>query len=284
MTGETGVARHILLGDLREIAGDLRRSRGLLHELARRDIRVRYKQAVLGIAWALLVPLTVALSGTLVRLLVATATGRSLDHLALAGIAIKSLGWAFFAGAIGLGATSVTANFALVTKVYFPREVLPMAAVVTQAADAAIGAFVLLVALPLLGVQISLALLWVPVLVVLLVCLTVGLVLLLSCANVFFRDVRHLVQLMLTFGIFFTPVFFDAGMFGERGARLLMLNPLAPILEGLRLVIVERHDLLRDAATWHPWYLAYAAICAVAALVGGALTFHRAQRRFAEHV
>jgi ABC-type polysaccharide/polyol phosphate export permease len=122
------------------------------------------------------------------------------------------------------------------------------------------------------------------VLALLLVLLTVGVVLLLSCANVFFRDVRHLVQLLLTFGIFFTPVFFDAGMFGPRGARLLMLNPLAPILEGMRLVVTQRHDLRRAVDGWHPWHLAYAAVCAVAMLAVGALTFHRAQRRFAEHV
>jgi ABC-type polysaccharide/polyol phosphate export permease len=231
-----------------------------------------------------LTPLTIVLSGTLVRVAVALASGRSFDSPALAGLATKSLCWAFFAGAIGLGAASVTASLALVTKIYFPREVLPLAAVATQAVDAAVGALVLVVALPLLGVRPSPALAWLPVLALLLGCLTVGLVLLLSCANVFFRDARHLVQLLLNVGVFLTPVFFDAAMFGPRGARLLMLNPLAPLLEGMRLVVVQRHDLLQAAAGWSPWYLAYAAVWAVGALVVGAVVFHRAERLFAEYV
>jgi ABC-type polysaccharide/polyol phosphate export permease len=138
--------------------------------------------------------------------------------------------------------------------------------VATQAVDAAVGALVLVVALPLLGVRPSPALAWLPVLALLLGCLTVGLVLLLSCANVFFRDARHLVQLLLNVGVFLTPVFFDAAMFGPRGARLLMLN------------------LLQAAAGWSPWYLAYAAVWAVGALVVGAVVFHRAERLFAEYV
>jgi ABC-type polysaccharide/polyol phosphate export permease len=263
----------------------------LVIELARRDIRVRYKQAIMGFAWAVLTPSAVVLSGSIVRLVLASASGHSLDGTGLAGIAIKSLGWAFFAGAIGLAASSITASLPLVTKVYFPREVLPLAAVLTQAVDAAVALLVLLVALASLGVRPSLTLFWVPPLALILVLLVVGAALLLSCANVFFRDARHLVQLLLSFGIFFTPVFFDADMFGARGARLIMLNPLAPILEGMRLAVVQRHNLLEPLITpasgalaWSPWYLGYAAVWAIGGFALSAVVFHRSERLFAEYV
>ena len=101
--------------------------------------------------------------------------------------------------------------------------------------------------------------------------LTAGLALLVSCANLFFRDVKYVVQVLLTFGIFFTPVFFEPEMFGALGARVMMLNPLAPIMEGLRLSVVLDHNLLdalvvqgRHGAVlaWIAWYLAYSAAAA----------------------
>jgi ABC-type polysaccharide/polyol phosphate export permease len=140
--------------------------------------------------------------------------------------------------------------------------------------------------------KISPASLWVPVLAVLLFVLTVAAGLLLSCANLFFRDVKYLVQVLLTFGIFFTPVFFEPAMLGPVGAKLIMLNPLGPILEGLRLAVVENHNLMipqviREAGgeilTWTPWYLAYSAGWALFGLVASSLLFHRMEFLFAEY-
>src|SRR6185437_15108269 len=130
-----------------------------------------------------------------------------------------------------------------VTKVYFPRATLPLGATLGQLFDAGIGSGVLLIVLPFLGVRPSMALLWIPVLAATLVLLTVAASLFLSCANLFFRDVKYIVQLYLIFGIFFTPVFFEPFAMGARVGRIIMLNPLSVILEGLRLAIVERHDL-----------------------------------------
>jgi len=119
------------------------------------------------------------------------------------------------------------------------------------------------------------------------------LALFLSCANLFYRDVKYVVQVLLTFGIFFTPVFFEPEMFGPLGARLMMLNPLAPIMEGLRLSVVLGHNLVdtlvvpgRHGAVvaWSPWYLVYAAALAVLVFVSGLLVFHRAESKFAEYV
>jgi ABC-type polysaccharide/polyol phosphate export permease len=281
--------RRSVLADLREIGADLIRFRELLLQVTLRDVRIRYKQAVMGIGWAVVMPLVVVLSGCVVTLAFAHIGGWTPGGAVLAAIAVKSLGWAFFVGALGFGTASITGNIALVTKVYFPREILPVASVLTQLLDAAIGALVLCVALPLFGVGLSSAVLWVPVLVLLLVMLTTAATLLLSCANVFFRDAKHVVQVVLSFGIFFTPVFFTADALGPHGAWLIMLNPLAPVLEGMRLAIVHGHDLLHPLAhggvpVWQPWYLAYAAVAGVGGLLASALIFHRAEFVFAEWV
>jgi ABC-type polysaccharide/polyol phosphate export permease len=181
----------------------------------------------------------------------------------------------------------------LVTKIYFPREVLPLASTLAQAFDASVGIVTLFVAFALLDIHYGVAVLWAPALALVALLLTAGLALFLSCANLFYRDVKYVVQVLLTFGIFFTPVFFEPEMFGPLGARLMMLNPLAPIMEGLRLSVVLGHNLVdtlvvpgRHGAVvaWSPWYLVYAAALAVLVFVSGLLVFHRAESKFAEYV
>jgi ABC-type polysaccharide/polyol phosphate export permease len=265
--------------------------RDLLVQLAMRDIRIRYKQAVMGFAWAILMPLLIVLAGALVRIAVVTLSGGRLDATALGGVILRSFPWAFFSGALGFAVGSITGNLSLVTKIWFPRAILPIATVLANLFDFAIGAITLLLIMPFVGGTLSPALLWIVPLVLLLVTLTTGLAMLFACANLFFRDVKYLVQIALTFGIFFTPVFFDASTFGATGSAILMLNPLAPIFEGLRLAVVDGHDLLTPLTAtargatfvaWQPWYLLYSALWAVGTLVGGLSLFQRTQDRFAE--
>jgi len=207
----------------------------------------------------------------------------------IGGISVKALPWAFFVGAIGFANTSLVGNANLVGKIYFPREVLPLAAVLAQAFDTTIGAGVLLIVLPFLGAKLSLALLWVPVLAALLFLFTCALALFLSSANLFFRDVKYIVQTVLTFGIFFAPVFYESTMLGPKGAKLVMLNPLSPILEGLRLTVIEGHGLLATLQTadgilvWSPWLLVYSACWSLLGLLGASVLFHRLEFLFAEY-
>jgi len=291
--GQDVQARPRLLRDLVEIASDVWRSRDLLYQLARRDIRIRYKQAIMGLGWAVLMPLLIVLAGLLIRLAMATVSGSTLPKGVIAGIMVKSLPWAFFVGAIGTSVTSLTANMNLVSKVYFPREVLPLGTTLAQSFDSLIGATAITLVLAFLGVQPTLALGWVPILAVLLFLLTLAAALFLSCANLFFRDVKYIVQVLLTFGIFFTPVLYEPAMLPPAAAKLAMLNPLAPLIEGLRLVVTQGHSLLEPltqltkhgvAVVWEPWYLAYSAIWAIAGLVASAVLFHRLEFVFAEYV
>lgn len=284
------IRKRTILGDLRDIISELGHSRDLVQQLALRDIRIRYKQAVFGFAWALLLPAAVVLSGLAIRFAFAYAAKRPLELTEVGSMAVKSLPWAFFVGCLNTGTQSLIANKALVTKIYFPREVLPLSSVLAQTFDTLIGALLLAVVLPFLGVGLSVQLVWVPVLLVALWSLSFAAALFLGCVNLFFRDVKYLVQIFLSFGIFFTPVIFDAQMFGPKFSKVIMLNPVAPILEGLRLSIVNQHNLFQPLAApegfvyWHPYYLAYAGLWAFGGLLVSALIFHRTEQRFAELV
>jgi ABC-type polysaccharide/polyol phosphate export permease len=279
--------RRTILGDLRDIARELIESRELIHQLTLRDLRVRYKQAAFGFLWALLIPCAVALAGLAVRYAMAYMAHRTLNTDQIAGMAVKALPWGFFVGVINTGTPSLLANVALVTKIYFPREVLPLSTTLAQTVDSLIGASFIAVLVVILGVRPSLQLVWVPLLLVMLWVMAFALALFLSCANIFFRDVKYLVQVFLTFGIFVTPVILDAPMFGPKGCAIIMLNPVAPILEGLRLSIVQHHNLLdpfdpQGFPFWRAWYLLYSAAWAFGGLILSAAMFHRSERRFAE--
>jgi lipopolysaccharide transport system permease protein len=283
-----------ILEDLREIFGqELWPYRGLAYELMRRDLRVRYKQAAMGFGWAVLMPALIVISGALVRFAMAFVGGRDVAAPEIAGMAIKAVPWSFFVGALGFATSSLTGNPNLIAKIYFPREVLPLASTLAQGFDSSIGILTLLLICPLLGVDYGAAIVWAPLLVACMFFFTAGSALLASCANLFFRDVKYLVQVLLTFGIFFTPVFFEPEMFGPIGARLMMLNPLGPLLEGLRLCVVYNHNLLEplvamgrsgQVLVWSPWHLAYSAAWAAVIFLASLVLFHRAEAKFAEYV
>ena len=279
---------------LREAISDVFGYRGLLYQLALRDIKVRYKQAAMGFGWAIFLPAVIVLAGLVVRFAMAMLSGTELETRSIAWMAVKAVPWAFFMGAINFSVASLTGNLTLVTKVYFPREVLPLSAVLAQSWDSMIGTLAVFAVLPFMGVWPNFQWLWLLALVPLLIIFTAGVALFLSCANLFFRDVKYIVQVLLTFGIFFTPVFFEPAMFGEFGGRLMMLNPIAPLLEGFRLAIVEGHNLAfplmetvagseATLLAWSPWYLAYSGLWAVGGLVVATVMFHRLAFMFAEY-
>ena len=282
------------LHELGEIAHDFWSYRDLLYQITLRDIRIRYKQAVMGFGWAILMPALIVLAGLLIKVAMANFAGKPLQTSEVASLVVKALPWSFFVGAIGFSAASLLSNLSLVTKVYLPREVFPVAATIAQAFDTSISAALVAVALPFLGASLTWSILWVPVLAILLFLFTAALGLFLSCANLFFRDVKYIVQVLLTFGIFFTPVLFDATMVGPTGSLLIMLNPLSPFLEGLRLCVVQGHNLLEPLTqvgasgdtilAWTPWYLAYGVLWSLGGLLASSIVFHRLEFLFAEFI
>ena len=219
------------------IARDVARHRELLYILVWREITVKYKQSVMGVLWAILMPALIVTAGIVIRYAFASVAGRQLDATHVANVSVKAVPWAFVVSSLRFATQSLVTNRDLVTKIYLPREMFPIASVTSQLVDFAIASSLLVVVLALAHVRLSVELLWVPVLVLVLVLLCIGLALFLSAASLFFRDVKYLVEAVITFAIFFTPVFYDVTIFG-RWADVLMLNPVAPILEGLSAAVV----------------------------------------------
>jgi len=255
---------------------ELAARRDLLYMITWREIRIKYKQSVMGMLWAILMPAVIVAAGVVVRYGFSLMAGTSLAPADVASVGVRAVPWAFFVSSVRFATTSLIANTELVTKIYLPREIFPVAAMLSQLVDFGVASLVLLVILTALGVGVSVQLLWVPVLVVILVVLTTGLGILLSAASLFLRDVKYLVEVVLTFAIFFTPVFYDARMFG-RWAPALMLNPVAPILESFSNVVVTH--------TAPPlWWLGYSAIASLLTFVTALSVFHKFEPYFAESV
>lgn len=270
---------------IRTILRDLWTSRELFLQLTQRDLKLRYRQAIMGFAWALFLPVLTITAGLILRKAIVGAGGG--EPPSLGGIAIKSWAWAFFAGAMNFATISLLTNASLVTKIYFPREVLPLASIVAQGVDSLIGLATLLLVGNWMGFHWSIQLLWVPVLLITLLLMTTGLAFLFACANLFFRDVKYILQVLLTFGIFYTPVLLEPASFGKYG-KYMMLNPLSPILEGLRLTLVERASLLdtiyiKGFLVWSPWMLAYSVGVGIFATLIGMVAFRRSAAYFAEY-
>ena len=261
---------------MRDALRELFRSRELLYMITWREIRIRYKQSVMGLLWAILMPIIITSAGVLVRIVASKVSGHPITLADISGIAVKALPWAFFVSALKFGTISLTANSSLVTKIKFPRLVFPLSSVMTSLFDMAIAIPVLLLLLPFAGVRLSITLLWVPALLLTLVLFTAGLCVLISAANLFFRDVKYLVEVVLTFAIFFTPVLYSASVAGKY-RWVLMLNPIASVLDGLdaTIVRVQRPDLA---------WLAYSAGVGALLFWGGIVFFRRLEPRFAESI
>jgi homopolymeric O-antigen transport system permease protein len=250
--------------------------RDLLYMLAWREIKLKYKQSVMGMLWAVLMPAVIVCAGLIVRYAFATLSGKPLAVSDLTSVAVKAAPWAFFVSALRFGTNSLTSNVSLVTKIYLPRLIFPLAAVFSQLFDFLVAAVVVGVFLAAMGTGVSVYLLWLPILVGLLIILASALAIIFSAASLFFRDVKFLVEVVLTFAIFFTPVFYESSLFGE-WAPLLLANPVSPLLEGIATAVVLHRS---PSLTWVFYSFAFASVLFSAALA----IFKKIEPFFAESI
>jgi len=218
----------------------------------------------------------VVVSGLVVRKAFSVVSGKPIEYTELISVVVKSLPWAFFAGSIRTATNSLLTNSNLVTKIYFPREVFPFSSVLTHLFDFAVAGSLLVILIAFSGLSVGVQILWLPLLLLLLILLTAGWALFLSCATLFFRDVKYIVEIVMTFGILFTPVFYDVSMFAE-WRYVLLLNPVGTLLEAINDVVV-----LNRAPD--PFWLLYAAIWALGSFLGAWLIFEKAEPVFAESI
>jgi ABC-type polysaccharide/polyol phosphate export permease len=261
---------------MRAYIRELYRYRELLYMIAWREIKVKYKQSIMGFLWAIFMPIIIVGAGILVKYALARISGTAFTIDQIATVSVKSVPWAFFISATRFSTHSLLNNANLVTKIYFPKAIFPIASISSQLLDFLVAGALLVVVLAFMGVGLSAHLLWVPVLLVTLILFTIGLGTLLSAASLFFRDVKYIVEVILTFAIFFTPVFYEVAMF-ERWASVLMINPIAPILESLNNVIVLQQPPPLD---WLGYSFGLSAALCVVSLV----FFRKVEPYFAESI
>ena len=248
----------------------------LLLVLTWRDIKIKYKQSMMGFLWAVLMPAIIVGAGMLVRIAMAKLSGTPVSPDNVASISVKALPWAFFVSAIRFATNSLTANTSLVTKINCPRIAFPISAVLSALFDLIIAILPLIAVLAWTGTAPSVALLWVPIIIAILLLLVAGLGIALAAANLFFRDVKYIVEVLLTFAIFFTPVIYEAEMLGQWQFWVL-LNPVAPLLEGLRAVVV-----LKSAPD--PYWLLYSSVASLLLFAGGWALFRWLEPAFADSI
>jgi lipopolysaccharide transport system permease protein len=245
--------------------------RELLWFLTWRDVKLRYKQTGLGVLWAIIQPTAPMLIFTLVfgRLVDVPADG-PYPLFAFAGL----LPWTFFANAVTNCATSVVTSANLITKVYFPRMIIPGAATVAALMDFVIGMGVLAVLMVWYQVPPHATLLVLPLLIALTTVLALGVGMFLAALTVQYRDVRYALPFLIQFWMFATPIIFPSRIVPERWQWAVTLNPMAGIIENFRAALLGR------PIAWSS--LAFAAVIGFAILVYGAYSFRRFERKFAD--
>lgn len=212
--------------------GEVWRYHELLYFLVWRDVKVRYKQTALGVIWAVAQPLGMMLVFTIFlgRLAHVPSNGIPYPLFVLSAL----LPWQLFAAGLNESANSLVANERLITKVYFPRVIVPAAAVLSAFVDFAIG-FLILIAITLsYGVAPTANLVFAPLFVLLAIVASLGAGFWLSALNVRYRDVRYVLTFLTQLWLFITPVVYPATIVPERWRTLFALNPMAGVIEGFR--------------------------------------------------
>jgi lipopolysaccharide transport system permease protein len=254
---------------------ELLRYRELLATIVQREIKVRYKQASLGIVWAVIQPLSLMLVFSLFfgKLAKVPSDGVPYPIFSYTGL----LPWTFFAASLNSAIPSLANNSHLITKIYFPREIFPLASVLAAAVDFGIACLLFGGMMLWYHVPFSAAMLWLPVLLIIQTLLTLGIALFLSALNVRYRDVRHALPLLIQIWMYASPVVYPASLIPERYRGLYMLNPLAPLLQGYRAVTL--HGAVPDLSA-----LAVAAAMAVTVFWIGYRYFKGTERTFADTI
>jgi ABC-2 type transport system permease protein/lipopolysaccharide transport system permease protein len=252
--------------------------RELVENLILRDVKARYKQSILGLAWAVFNPLVYAVVYTIVgQLILKQDTHIPTPVFAYFGL----LYWNLFATGLGGATESLVSHISLITKVYFPREVFPISAVLAKTVDFGFGMVGILPLLIAFHVRPSLPgfLLALPLAVLLLV-FTTGVGMLTACANLFYRDVRHLVALTLNLLMFLVPNMYPLDQVPERFWPLYLLNPVATIIETARRLTFPQAGDVRPLLL----YVGIACLTSLALLTVGYTVFKRNEARFAEFI
>jgi homopolymeric O-antigen transport system permease protein len=249
--------------------------RELLYFLTWRDVKVRYKQTALGAAWAIIQPLFMMLVFSLFFGRLAKIPSDGIPYPIFTFCAL--LPWQLFAHALTESSNSLVANERLITKVYFPRLVVPIAAVLGGLVDFAVAFAILLVMMFYYGIVPSWAIVALPGFLLLAVMTALGVGLWLSALNVKYRDVRYTINFLIQFWLFATPVAYPSSIVPQKWRALYGLNPMAGVVEGFRWALLGKQEA--------PGTMLWVSVAVVILiLIGGLCYFRRMEQQFADVV
>ena len=253
---------------------DIWKYRELFYFLAWRDILVRYKQTTIGLAWALLRPFLTTMVFTVVFgvLLKAPSTGAPYPIVVFAAM----LPWQFFSNALSDCSNSLIGNSNLISKIYFPRLIVPTSAVIVSFVDFMISAIILLGFMAWYNFVPDWRILTLPLFVAIAFAAAMGAGLWLAALNVEYRDFRYIVPFIVQFGLYISPVGFSSSVVPERWRLLYSLNPMVGVIDGFRWAILGK-----DFAIYLPGFLLSVALVMVV-LITGIQYFRRMERKFAD--
>jgi lipopolysaccharide transport system permease protein len=249
--------------------------REFLYFLTWRDVKVRYKQTVLGAAWAIIQPLFTMLVFSLFFGRLAKIPSDGLPYPLFAYTALVP--WTFFANSLSQCSNSLVGNSHLLTKVYFPRLAIPIGAVASQILDFVLAFIVLLGMMIYYGIGLKVQAFWLPCLLLLALIMALGAGLWFSALNVHYRDVRYILPFVVQFWMFATPIAYPSSLLSERWRMIYGLNPMAGVVEGFRWA------LLGEKSGPGPMILV-SSVVALSLLVSGAFYFRRMEKTFADTV
>lgn len=259
---------------LRSSLRELWRARELVSSLGEREIRARYKQASLGMGWAVLTPVLLMLVFTLFFRKVADVDTGGAPYALFSYLGL--LPWTFFSSSLSLGGQSLVVNSTLLNKVYCPREVFPLSSIGVATVDTLISSLVLGVLFVAYGEAPQSTSVWVPVLLVVQLSFTTGVVLIISATLVYLRDLRQALPMLLQLGLFASPVAYGIEAIPDSARTWYAIaNPLGEVINGYRRTVLEGVAPELDL-------LAPAAASSVALLLVGYYLFKRLETRFAD--
>ena len=251
------------------------RSRELLYFLIWRDVKVRYKQTLLGAAWAILQPLLTMVVFSIFFGKLARMPSDGVPYPLFAYVALVP--WTFFANGLTLSSNSLVANQTLLRKVFFPRLVIPVSAVASGLLDFAIAFVVLLGLAAKYGVTPTAHMVWIPLLVLLALVTALGVGLWFAALNVLYRDIQYVVPFLVQVWLYATPIVYPSSLVPERWRTLYAINPMVGVVEGFRWA------LLGTGTAPGPMMLV-STTAALATLIGGLFFFRRMEKSFSDMV
>jgi lipopolysaccharide transport system permease protein len=248
--------------------------RELFYFLAWKDILVRYKQTVIGIAWSVVRPLLSMLILTVIFGRIAKLPSGGTPYPILVCAAI--LPWQFFSNILGLSANSLISNRNMITKVYFPRIIIPSTAMVVSLIDFLISLMILVCLMLWYGFWPNWKIIILPLLLILAALTSLGAGYWIGALNVKYRDFRHIVPFILRFGLYVSPVGFSSSVVPEKWRLLYSLNPMVGVIDGFRWALLGKEVDL------YLWGFLLSIVLAVALFISGAWFFTKTERGFAD--